>query len=309
MPDVKEFYFPSSTGKSQIYARMWLPDGEVRATVQLAHGIAEYIERYDDFAKFLAENGIAVCGNDHLGHGKSIDLPENRGFFAEKNGWDYVVADMKSLHELIMKEFPGKPCVLFGHSMGSFLSRTYLIKHPKDFDAAILCGTGHQSGALVEGGLMLAKIITKRHGPKYQSSTLNDIAFGAYNKGFNAAPGETAWLSRDREMVKKYDADPLCGFVPTCSLFGDMMGGVKFIKNPKNLLLMNKKMPVFFIAGGDDPVGDKGKGVERAYKSFVDAGMEDVMMQLYPGGRHEILNEICREKVYSDVLDWINCKI
>jgi alpha-beta hydrolase superfamily lysophospholipase len=135
------------------------------------------------------------------------------------------------------------------------------------------------------------------------------MGMGGYNKGFDAAPGETAWLSANKENVKKYDADPLCGFIATCSVFRDMMGGMKFITDPKNIAKMNKKMPVYFFSGADDPVGEKGKGVERAYNAFLSAGMEDVFMRLYPGGRHEMLNETNHEQVYKDVLDWINSKL
>lgn len=156
MPAMKEFYFPSSAGKNQIYVRMWVPDGDVRGTVQIAHGIAEYINRYDDFAQFLASNGFVVAGNDHLGHGKSMGSPENQGFFADSAGWDYVVADMEILHRTLKQEYPSVPAILFGHSMGSFLARTYIIKHPDDFDAAIISGTGHQSKLMVAGGLFLS---------------------------------------------------------------------------------------------------------------------------------------------------------
>ncbi len=309
MPAMKDFYFDSSTGKNRIYARMWTPDGEVRGTVQIAHGIAEYINRYDDFARFLAENGFVVVGNDHLGHGKSMGGAENQGFFADDNGWDYVVADMACLHGIVKKEYPDVPSILLGHSMGSFLARTYIIRHPDDFDAAIISGTAHQPKLMVAAGLFLSRREVKKHGPRYVSRKLNDIGMGSYNKGFDAAPGETAWLSANHDNVLKYDSDPLCGFIATCSVFRDMMGGMKFITDPANIAKMNKKMPVYFFSGAEDPVGEKGKGVERAYKAFINAGMEDVFMRLYPGGRHEMLNEANKADVYKDVLDWINSKI
>jgi alpha-beta hydrolase superfamily lysophospholipase len=309
MPALKEFYFPSSDGNNQIYARMWIPDGDVRGTVQIAHGIAEYINRYDDFAQFLASNGFVVAGNDHLGHGKSMGKPENQGFFADENGWDYVVRDMRALHDTVKEQYPGVPAALLGHSMGSFLARTYIIRFPDDFYAAIISGTGHQSKLLVSAGLFMARREVKKHGPRYVSQKLNDMGMGGYNKGFDAAPGETAWLSANKENVKKYDADPLCGFTATCSVFRDMMEGVKFITDQNNINMMNKKMPVYFFSGAEDPVGEKGKGVERAYNAFKKAGMEDVFMRLYPGGRHEMLNETNHEQVYKDVLDWINSKL
>lgn len=309
MPALKEFYFQSSDGKNYVYTRMWVPDGDVRGTLQIAHGIAEYVNRYDDFAKFMASNGFAVAANDHLGHGKTMGDPANQGFFAENNGWDCVVNDMHTLHETVKEEYPDVPAVIFGHSMGSFLTRTYIIRFPDDFDAAVISGTGHQSKLIVTAGLAMAGAEVKKHGPRYVSEKLNNIAMGGYNKGFDAAPGETAWLSANKENVAKYDADPLCGFTATCGVFRDMLGGVKFITNPKNMAKMNKKMPVYFMSGADDPVGEMGKGVTRAYNAFLKAGMEDVFMRLYPGGRHEMLNESCKDQVYKDILDWVDSKI
>jgi len=311
MPELKDFYFPSADMKNQIYVRMWKPDEgvEIKGTVQISHGIAEYINRYDDFAKFLASNGFVVAGDDHLGHGKSVAKDEDKVFFSENDGWNTVVSDLKTLHDTLKEKYPNVPSILFGHSMGSFLARTYIIKYPNDFDAAIISGTGNQPKALVNTGLFLGKIVKGTHSPRYVSKFLNDMSLGSYNKGFDAAPGETAWLSTDKEMVKLYDTDPFCGAPSTCGLFCDMMGGIKFITDTENLQLMNKDMPVYFMSGADDPVGEKGKGVNRAYKLFCDTGMKDVKIRLYPGGRHEMLNEVNRADVYQDVLNWITEKI
>lgn len=309
MPSFQDFYFQSSTGRTSIHALKCVPDGKPRAVVQIAHGIAEHIERYRPFMEFLANNGFVVAGNDHLGHGKSIRVPAEQGFFAEKDGWWRVVDDMDKLHDIMSKEYPELPYVLFGHSMGSFLTRTYLIKHPDKYDAVILSGTGHQSPALVLGGNAAASVMAKLNGAMGDGAKLDSLAFGTYLSKIENPRTKFDWLSRDAEQVDKYIADPLCGFVGKIGLYRDMMQGIKFITNEKNIAQMNKEKPVYFMSGDGDPVGDYGKGVERAYKAFCNAGLHDVFMRLYPGGRHEMLNETNKEQVYQDILNWLNEKI
>lgn len=309
MPTFNDFYFDSSTGENRIHVRRCVPDVPMRGVVQIIHGIAEHIERYDDFMAFLAENGFVVVGTDHLGHGKSIEKPEQKGFFAAENGWDYVVRDEEILRKAMKKTYPGVPFILFGHSMGSFMARTHLIRYPGAFDAAIISGTGNQGAALVNGGHFMGSLVTAFKGAHHYSNFLNNLAFGSYNKNYANARTEFDWLTRNEEAVDKYMADPLCGFIPTCSLFRDMMTGVKFITNVKNLEAMDKDMPVYFMSGDMDPVGECGKGVQRAYDNFKKVGMKDVTMKLYKDGRHEMLNEINNNEVYGDILAWINGKI
>ncbi|MDY5880523.1 MAG: alpha/beta hydrolase [Oscillospiraceae bacterium] len=309
MPTFKDFYFNSSTGKNKIHARMCVPDAEPRAIVQIIHGIAEYIDRYDEFMSFLADNGIIAVGTDHLGHGKSIESEEQTGFFAYDNGWDYVVRDEEVLRLAMHENYPELPIIVFGHSMGSFMARTLLIRYPDAFNAAIISGTGNQGAALVNGGLIMGNLVTGLNGAHHYSKFLNNLAFGSYNKIYDNPKTEYDWLSRDEANVQKYIDDPLCGFIPSCSLFRDMMTGVKFITNKKNLTAMNKDMPVYFMSGDMDPVGECGKGVQKAYNNFLEAGMKDVSIKLYPGGRHEMLNEINKDEVYTDILAWLDSKI
>lgn len=309
MPTFKDFYFNSSTGKNKIHARMCVPDAEPRAIVQIIHGIAEYIDRYDEFMSFLADNGIIAVGTDHLGHGKSIESEEQTGFFAYDNGWDYVVRDEEVLRLAMHENYPELPIIVFGHSMGSFMARTLLIRYPDAFNAAIISGTGNQGAALVNGGLIMGNLVTGLKGAHHYSKFLNNLAFGSYNKIYDNPKTEYDWLSRDEANVQKYIDDPLCGFIPSCSLFRDMMTGVKFITNKKNLTAMNKDMPVYFMSGDMDPVGECGKGVQKAYNNFLEAGMKDVSIKLYPGGRHEMLNEINKDEVYTDILAWLESKI
>ena len=309
MPVFQDMKFTSGTGLNTIYAKKCIPDSQPRAIIQIAHGIVEKIDRYDDFMMYLSQQGFLVGGNDHLGHGKSVQKSEERGFFALKNGWNYVVEDMVRLHDRISAEYPGIPYIMFGHSMGSFLTRTYMIDHPDKYDYAILSGTGHQGAALVNAGLAAASLLCKIKGVKSDGKMLNDVAFGSYLDKIENPRTAYDWLSRDVAKVDEYIADPDCGYICTASVYRDMMSGIKYITNAANIKRMAKEKPVYFMSGAEDPVGEYGKGVERAYKAFCKAGLHDVTIRLYPEGRHEMLNETNRADVYADILKWINEKL
>lgn len=306
MPIFNEFEFLSSDNKTNIYVREYVPDGEIKGQVQIVHGIAEHCDRYDEFMQFLAKNGYAAAAHDQLGHGRSVLSEEERGFFAEENGWNTANDDIKKLHEIQSEKYPGKFSALFGHSMGSFQSRTYLIRYPDDFDAAVLCGTGQQGVFMVSIGELLAKGDCIKSGPKHRSEALQNLAFGSYNKKFKPERTEYDWICSDEKVVDEYIADPYCGNISTVGLFADMMHGIKFIGNKNNIEKMNKDLPVLFIAGTDDPVGDYGKGVKKVSEMFKEAGVKDVRVKLYEGDRHEILNEKDKATVYKNVLLWIN---
>ena len=308
MSSMTEFTILSSDGKSTIRCREYRPDTEAKGILQIAHGIAEHIERYDAFSKHIADNGYIVVINDHLGHGKSLIQNEEQGSLGRDVVWENLVDDMRKLHDYTASRFRGIPYYLLGHSMGSFLTRTYLIRHRTGLDGAILSGTGQQNKALVTGGLVLSKIEIQRNGPHYKSKLLNDIAFGKYNDSFGHTRTPYDWLSRDQSVVDDYIDDPQCGFIPSAGLFHQMMRGVDYITNRKNVARMKKSLPIYFISGDKDPVGENGKGVIRAYKSFLKAGMGDVTMKLYHDGRHEMLNELNRDEVFQDVLTWLDGK-
>ncbi len=309
MPEFQDFFYPSSTGKNEIRARICTPDSKPKGVVQIAHGIAEHIERYDDFMRFLSDHGYAAVGNDHLGHGQSAVRLDELGIFAEAGGWDYVVRDMDLLRDRVRVEYHDVPYIFFGHSMGSFLTRTYIIQHPDKYDAVILSGTGQQSSALINVGFLAANMNVKVKGPRASGQMLNDMAFGSYCKKIENPRTPFDWLSRVPDEVDKYIADPKCGFVCKCSLYRDMMGGLKFLTKQSNIDKMNKDAPVYFMSGAEDPVGDYGQGVENAYKAFCRAGLHDVTIRLYPGGRHEMLNEENREEVKRDILQWLDDRI
>ncbi len=309
MPEIRDFYFPSTNGKNKILARICTPDKPPKAVVQIAHGIAEHISRYDPFMFFLAENGYVAVGNDHLGHGLSAENEDGLGILDTQNGWTYAVDDMKALRDQVRQEFHDIPYIFFGHSMGSFLTRTYLIRYPDQYDAAILSGTGQQSPALINAGFFAANLLTLLRGPGADGKLLNDMAFGSYCKKIDNPRTPFDWLSTNEENVDRYIADPLCGFVAKCSMYRDMMGGLKFLTKQSNIDKMNKDAPIYFMSGAEDPVGDYGAGVEKAYRAFCDAGLHDVTMKLYPGGRHEMLNETNREEVMQDILAWLDQRV
>ena len=308
MSAFNDYTFLSSNGTTNIRVRRCTPEAAPVGIVQIAHGIAEHVERYDAFASFLADHGYLVVANDHLGHGQSIVDESDLGFFAENGGWDLVVGDMRKLFEATSAEFPGLPYFLFGHSMGSFLTRTYIIKYPDGLAGAILSGTGQQIPPIVASGKLMGRQALNR-GAKYKSERLNQVAFGSYNNRYKERRTPYDWLSRDNAEVDKYIADPLCGFIPSVTLFIDMMEGIEFIGSRKNCRGMKKDLPVLFVSGDMDPVGEFGKGVMRAYNIFMKAGMTDVTLKLYPGCRHELLNELNKEAVMQDILDWLTAKM
>ena len=298
-----DFYY-DSLGGGRIHGCRWTPDGEVKAIVQFVHGIAEYAERYDDFANFLNTKGILVVAEDHMGHGKSICEVVPRGCFV--GGWHTAVKDTYRLLKNTMDEFPGVPFILFGHSMGSFMARTILARHPESGIAgAVICGTAWMPGAVIGAGKAVANLICKKDGEKNPSPFLQKMMFGSYNKKIEHPRTASDWLTRDNKIVDAYEADPLCGFIPSAGLVRDMMTGLQYIQDPKNLDAMKKDLPVYFIAGGDDPVGGYGDGVRQAAEEFKKHGMEQVDVKIYPLCRHEIHNEINKQEVYGDVASWI----
>ena len=230
-------------------------------------------------------------------------------YFGEEDGWWHVVDDIEELRRRTAKTFSGKPYFLFGHSMGSFLSRTHLIRYPGRLTGCILCGTGHQSPAVIAGGRLVADREIRRLGKKAYSARADDLAFGVYNKHFSPARTKVDWISASEANVDAYIADPLCGGDTTLGLFRDMLEGLAYLTKQSNINKMDKELPVFFIAGDQDPVGDMGKGVQKACGCFRKAGLRDVSIKLYHGLRHEILNETTKQYVYQDVLDWLTARL
>ena len=307
MAAFESFFFPSADGRHRCFGCVWLPDDgrTPRAVVQLVHGIAEYVERYDPFARFLADRGFAVTGEDHLGHGKTAQADGSFGCLPERNGWELMVEDVHTLRRRQEAAFPGVPYFLMGHSMGSFLARTYLIRHPGGLAGTILSGTGQEPAPLVAAGEALAGAVCALRGPDSTSALVQSLTLGSYNRQF--APNRTGadWISRDEAVVDAYLQDPLCTIAPTVGLFRAMLGGIRFIGRRQNLASMDKTTPVYLFSGDQDPVGSRGAGVEKVRALFVEAGCKDVTLRLYPGGRHEMLNETNRSEVWADTLAWM----
>ncbi len=303
----KDIWF-DSCGQGKIHGCRWEPEGRPRGVVQIVHGIAEFAQRYEGFADFLTKQGFLVVAEDHMGHGRSINGGGIRGYF--HGGWFAAVEDTHRLMTMTREEYPDIPYILFGHSMGSFMARTILCRYPDgELTAAILCGTGWQPTSAMPAVIALTKAVCKRAGQTSCSRRLDRLIFGSYNRKVEHPRTGYDWLTRDNAVVDAYVADPLCGFVATTGLLRDMMEGIYYIQKPENLAKMNKNLPVFFIAGGDDPVGNYGKGVVQAARAFRKAGMKDVDQKIYPLCRHEILNEINRREVYKDILGWIESRI
>lgn len=300
---MQDIRYPSC-GKGTIHACRWEPEGKVRGIVQIIHGIAEYAKRYNDFACFLNSLGYLVVAEDHMGHGESGGDGCVQGYFY--GGWFSAVKDSVQLFKNTREEFPDVPYILFGHSMGSFMARTILIEYPEiALTGAVICGTGWMPGAVLQAGSAAANLLCRSGKDTKTNPMLHDLMFGAYNKRIEHPRTPFDWLNRDAKQVDAYIADPLCGFPETAGLARDMLNGIIHIQKTENLKKMNQSLPVYFIAGGDDPVGDYGSGVHKAAAQFQKAGMQQVTCRIYPLCRHEILNEINKEEIYQGVADWI----
>ena len=302
-----ETFFFDGSDKAKIFSYKWSPDDGIKiaGAVQIAHGMAEHAARYERFAAFLTSNGFVVYANDHRGHNKTAGSLENTGFFADKNGWALVVEDMHILTGKIKEQNPGLPIFLFGHSMGSFLSRNYIYTYPDEFTGVILSGTGGNPGLLGKVGKMIAGIEKSIKGPRHRSTLLNGLSFGSFNKPFKPNRTDFDWLSRDEAEVDKYVADEYCGFICTTSFFIDMLGGILDIHKPANVYNTSRYLPMYIFSGEKDPVGNFTKGVRAVYEMYKRRGMNDLSYKIYKDGRHEMLNELNRDEVYTDVLQWL----
>lgn len=300
----EDIRFKSSDGIHEIAGYFFTDESQPpRAILQISHGMCEYIGRYRDFAAFMASHGFAVCGNDHLGHGASSPDADTDGFFAEKGGRFYVLRDLKSMNDLARKRWPGLPLILLGHSMGSFFARWFAEVYPDALDALIISGTGGPNPA-AGAGLALTNLVGAARGPKYRSQLVHNMAFGAYLKQIEAPKTPYDWISRDEEIVAAYAKDPKCTFQFTVSAFHELMAVLRQVNRPAWAGTIRTDLPVWLFSGEADPVGDYGKGVRTVYERLKAAGLADLQLKLYPGGRHEMLNETNRAEVYADVLGW-----
>lgn len=295
------FELPSSRNGETLHCVRWMPDGEPRASLQIVHGMTEHILRYDGFASYLTSRGFAVYGHDHLGHGGTS---REKGFIAEEGGDELLVRDTAEVNARMRRDLPGIPHLIMGHSMGSFVVRVFLTRHGGDVDGAVVMGTGQQPGYQTSVALAVAKVLCMAKGRHSTSGMLNDMVFGAYSKGFSEPDLPNRWLSRDPAVLERYESDPDCGFPFTNAGYRDLFALIRRAVSGKDIGRIPKDLPVLLVSGAEDPVGGYGRGVERAREQLERQGLRPEMV-LYPGMRHEVLNEIGCEKVRSDLADWM----
>ena len=300
-----EFYFPSKDCNTEIHTIEWKPEGEVKAVLQICHGMVEYIRRYDEFARFLCDRGYYVVGNDHLGHGKSVQAKSEYGFFNEKYGNACVLGDMHTLCQRTARKYPGVPYFMLGHSMGSSLLRQYIQMYGNGLSGAVLMGvTSDQKKAALLFGKRLCRVMAAFRGWHYRSKMVDKMVVGPYNKKFKPAHTRADWITSDREQLDAYVSDPLCSFMFTVNAYYNVFSGMIGMQRKESVYMIPKGLPILFMSGAEDPVGDFGKGVRKIYEKYRAAGIRDVTLRLYTGDRHEILNETDRDQVYADLLEW-----
>lgn len=305
-----EFYFPSKDGNTEIHTIEWKPEGEVRAVLQICHGMVEYIKRYDEFAQFLCEKGFYVVGNDHLGHGKSVQSKSEYGFFEKKYGNACVLGDIHTLRRRTVKKYPETPYFMLGHSMGSSLLRQYIQMYGNGLSGVVLMGvvTDHRRSSLLFVK-QLCRLMAAVRGWHYRSRMVDELVTGSFNKKFKPSVTRADWITSDKEHLDAYVTDPLCSFMFTVNAYYSMMAGMLGMQKKENISMIPKSLPVLFVSGAEDPVGNFGKGVRKVCEIYKSAGLRDVSLKLYEGDRHEILNETNREQVYQELYEWFEEKL
>ena len=303
---MERFCVGSSDGRTALAAYRLVPNAP-KAMVQISHGMCEYFLRYKEFAAYLAERGFLVFGHDHIGHGHTAEHADALGFTVSGGGADCLVEDVHRVSEAMRAEYPDLPLILFGHSMGSFIARCVLQKYGNEYTAAIICGTGGPETP-AGAGKMLASLMMLFCGERYRSSLLKSIAFAGYNKKYEKGCDRNAWLTRDRSVVERYNADPLCAYTFTLRAYHDLFELVSRVSRKEWAGTLPKELPVLVVSGEEDPVGAWGKGVRTVAARMQEAGMKDVTLCLYPHMRHEILNELEKERVWQEIFQWIETK-
>lgn len=292
-------------GGEKIFVYKWLPAEEApKAVVQIAHGLVETAARYRRLAEALTAKGYLVYANDHRGHGRTARSLKELGYWGE-DGFNVSVQNLYRLAEIIKKENPGLPLFLFGHSMGSFLVQNYLTKYRQDLQGVILSGSNDSPGVVLNLGIAIAKREMAKNGPRARSAKLHKLAFGSYNRGFEPARTPFDWLSRDEAEVDKYMDDPYCGGIASIGLYYDLFCGLKETYQKKNRQRIPREIPVYIFSGSKDPVGMNGKGVRKLVRNYQRLGIKDLTYKLYQDGRHEMLNEINRDEVTADLVNWL----
>lgn len=298
----------STDSKNNLNVIIWETEKEPIGVLQIVHGMAEYIDRYDNFAKYMTEQGFNVIGHDHLGHGHSVSDERDYGFFAEENGDKIIIEDMHSVTQYAREKWEELPNFILGHSMGSFCLRQYLTKYSNDVFGAIIMGTGWIPSAAALLGKTIATNTCKSKGSHTVNPLLIKLTLEPYNKPFAPARTNCDWLSRDEKQVDLYVNDKLCGFDFTAGAYKDFFTVLEKIAKNRQLIGMRKSLPILITSGSVDPVGGK-KACEKLNSQYKRYGIDDVTLKLWENDRHEILNELDKSDVYRYIYNWLKNKI
>lgn len=285
------------------------PKTPFKGIIQISHGVGEHAGRYKVIANLLQEKGYEVYANDHRSHGKSAKTEDYLGFYDGEDYFSDAIIDMRELSKIIKKEHPNHKIILLGHSMGSLLSRAYVTKYGDDVEALILSGTASFMKGLGTFGLFSAKVLGKLNGKHRSNEVLKTLFFNQFNKKFRPNRTNVDWISSDEHQVDIFEADPLRIEDFSLSIFLDILKGSKKVNELVTFKNTPKNLPIFIFSGDQDPVGEMGKGVKKVAKNYKNAGIKDITLKLYKGGRHEMLNEVNKEEVEKDLMDWLNQKI
>jgi len=302
------FKLNSSDGL-KIHINRWLPPKSSKAVLQIAHGMAEHSQRYNDFGSFMADNGFSVYANDHRGHGRTAGSIDQMGFCSQQNGWQLMLGDMHFLTGYIKERHPGTPVFLLGHSMGTLLARNYAFYWGDQIKGLLLSGVNSYQPALTILGLIISFILATMKGKEAKSPFLNNMLFGGYNKFFKPARTGFDWLCSDQKVVDRYIEDKYCGAVFSAGFFYDLAKATINIHKMSNIKKTPKNLPILMLCGENDPVGSMAKGAAKVYQSYKRTGIKDISFKVYKGSRHEILNEKTKSVVYHDILAWTGARL
>lgn len=304
-----EITFPSKDGVHTIYAELYTPKfRSAKGVIQLAHGMIDYVGRYERLADYLTGEGYIFAGHHHLGHGKSVTHSEDFGIFSEKGGVTLLIADMHTMNKYLREAFPTLPLIVMGHSMGSFITRLYVQVHPHSMRGVIIHGTSGPN-PILPFGKTLASLISKIKGPRHRSALITKLAFGSYNSKFPKSEGSNAWLTRDAQRVSGRAEDKYTNFLFTVSGYCDLFDMIKMANSQSWFEEYPKELPTLVISGDKDPVGNYGRGPDYVYKHLLISGCKRVDLKMYEGARHELFNETNSEEVFCDLASWIESVI
>ena len=295
----------------RMYTYIFIPDSKPKGIVQIVHGLGEHAGRYKEFAEKLNEAGFLVCADDHRGFGRSTVSKDQIGHIADEKGHELIIEDLRHLMVNTKADYPNIPYFMFGHSMGSFLTRGFLIKYYKDLDGAIIMGTRGKMKGIENFGKTIANFQKSIFGGRKRAHLLDKLSVGGYGKKFFPKENsDLAWLTSDKEEIKKVQEDEYFADKPaSIETYIQMFELIDKISNKDNYSSMNKDFPILLISGDKDPVGDMGKGVKWVYDMYKSLGFKDVNISLYKDGRHEILNDVQGDDVYNEIIAWLNSHI